>query len=346
MKIFFLNILLSLFLLSTVVSCIKEVDLPIRVENPILVVDGLITNQTPPYYLKLTYTGVYKWSNIITESQTVSGARITLQDDAGNKTNFEQLLEEAGKYKTTDMNFVGTIGRTYTLTITLPDGRIYESKPEKMIAVPAADSVYAEFTENGNGEQRVGYNIYIDTKDPKGIPNYYRWISYGYRLRQTKGVLNPFSGAWQNTHCWQFFKRDDIDIEADTDIDGNILKKRSLIFSPAYVNAPILIDVTQYSLSREVYQFWRRMNEQLTRTGSIFDPLPAPVEGNVFLKADPNQLALGYFGASAVVNKKLIIDETSEKTKQRIEVAGRDFIVEGGCTIVLPNTTTFKPSGW
>jgi hypothetical protein len=88
------------------------------------------------------------------------------------------------------------------------------------------------------------------------------------------------------------------------------------------------------------------MNDQLTRTGSIFDPLPAPVEGNIFLKSNPNKLALGYFGASAVSRKRLVIVEGNEAKMQRIEVSSQVFIPTGGCTLVFPGTTTFKPSGW
>lgn len=336
----------SLILIFFLTSCIREIDLPIRVEQPILVVDGMITNEAPPYTIKLTYTGVYKSSNRIDENQAVSGAKVVLSDDQGNKATFEQVLEEPGKYQINDASFRGQVGRTYTLSIGLPNGEIYESKPEKMEAVPAADQLYTEFTENGSGEQRVGYNIFIDTKDPKGIPNYYRWQTYGYRMRQSRGVLNPLSGIMENRQCWQFFKRDDIDVETDIDFDGNNIQKRWMIYSPAYANAPQLIEVSQFSLSREVYQFWRRMNDQLTRTGSIFDPLPAPVEGNIYLKSNPNKLALGYFGASAVSRKRLVVNDATEAQRQRIEVSSQPFIPTGGCTIVFPGTTPFKPSGW
>jgi hypothetical protein len=336
----------SLILIIFVTSCIREIDLPIRVERPILVVDGMITDEAPPYTVKLTYTGVYKASNRIDENQAVSGARINLIDDTGRKSAFEQVLEEPGKYQMTDASFRGQVGRTYTLSIELPNGEVYESKPEKMVAVPPAERLYAEFTETGSGEQRVGYDIFIDTQDPKGIQNYYRWQTYGYRMRLATGVLNPFSGIMDNKQCWQYFKRDDIDIETDVDFDGNTIKKRLMIYSPAYANAPQLIEVSQFSLSREVYQFWRRMNEQLTRTGSIFDPLPAPVEGNIFLKSNPNNLALGYFGASSVSRKRLVLDNATEAQRQRIEVSSQPFIPTGGCTVLFPGATTFKPSGW
>lgn len=329
-----------------ITSCIREIDLPIRVEQPVLVVDGMITNEAPPYTVKLTYTGIYKASNRINEDQAVSGARVVLSNDQGKTTTFEQILEEPGKYQTTDLSFKGEVGRIYTLSIGLPNGEVYESKPEKLAAVPVIEQLYGEFTESGGGEQRVGFNIFLDTKDPKNTSNYYRWQTYGYRMRQATGVLNLLSGIMENRQCWQFFKREDIDIETDVDFDGNNIKKRLMIYGPAYASTPQLIEVSQFSISREVYQFWKRMNDQLTRTGSIFDPLPAPVEGNIFLKNNPNKLALGYFGASAVSRKKLVVTDISETQRQRIDISSQTFIPTGGCTINFPGATTFKPNGW
>ncbi|MCP1385434.1 DUF4249 domain-containing protein [Runella salmonicolor] len=328
------------------VSCIREIDLALRVEKPVLVVDGMITNEAPPYNVKLTYTGVYEASNRINENQAVSGARVSITDDQGLKTQLEQVLEEPGKYQTNDPQYWGRVGRSYTLTVELPNGEVYESSPEKLMAVPEIDKLYSEFTENGSGDQRVGYNVFLDAKDPKDAPNYYRWQAIGYRMRLATGVLNPFSGAMENKQCWQSFKKETIDIETDVDFDGNTIQKRLMLYSPAYSNGQYLIEVTQMSLSREVYQFWRRMNEQLTRTGSIFDPLPSPVEGNISLKTNPNKLALGYFGASAVSKKRLIIFETDEAKRQRIEVSSQPFVPTGGCTNLFPGTTPFKPSGW
>ncbi|WP_428655605.1 DUF4249 domain-containing protein [Runella sp.] len=338
--------ILATLLSGLLVSCIREIDLAIRVEKPVLVVDGMITNEAPPYIVKLTYTGIYEASNRINENQAISGARITLSDDQGKKTQFEQVLEEPGKYQTNDPTFRGQTGRTYTLMIELPNGEVYESTPEKLSEVPEINQVYSEFTETGSGEQNVGYNVFLDTKDPKGVPNYYRWQANGYRMRLTTGVFNPITGAMDNRQCWQAFRRENIDIETDADFDGNNVQKRLMIYSPAYTNAPYLVEVSQFSLSRDVYQFWRRMNEQLTRTGSIFDPLPSPVEGNISLKSDPNKLALGYFGASAISRKKLVIYETDEAKRQRIEVSAQPFVLTGGCTVLFPGTTPFKPSGW
>jgi hypothetical protein len=60
-------------------------------------------------------------------------------------------------------------------------------------------------------------------------------------------------------------------------------------------------------MTREAYQFWKRYQEQLERTGTILDPLPSPIEGNVYNVNNPSDLALGYFAASGIFKKRTII---------------------------------------
>lgn len=58
--------------------------------------------------------------------------------------------------------------------------------------------------------------------------------------------------------------------------------------------------VRQYSLTQAAYQYWTLFEQQCTRSGTIFDPQPASIEGNVRAVDDTTKLALGFFGASGV----------------------------------------------
>jgi hypothetical protein len=75
-------------------------------------------------------------------------------------------------------------------------------------------------------------------------------------------------------------------------------------------------------------------DEQTTRTGSIFDPLPASPEGNIYNVNHPIELALGYFGAPAVSYKRIIIVPMYLKEHLLQGIAGI-FIEEGDCSLLL-----------
>jgi len=58
--------------------------------------------------------------------------------------------------------------------------------------------------------------------------------------------------------------------------------------------------IRQYSLSSQAYDFWQTAQMQREETGSIFDPVPSNISGNIFNVNDPDELVLGYYSASAV----------------------------------------------
>ena len=82
--------------------------------------------------------------------------------------------------------------------------------------------------------------------------------------------------------------------------------------------------------------FLAKVDEQTSRTGSIFDPLPASPEGNIYNINQPNELALGCFGASAVSYKRIVIVPMYLKEHLLQSIAGI-FIEEGDCSILYPN---------
>jgi hypothetical protein len=65
-------------------SCLEEVQIPLRIESSVLVVDGGITNQSPPYSVRLSYSGNQDNSNDINQNLAVSGARVVLKSDTGD----------------------------------------------------------------------------------------------------------------------------------------------------------------------------------------------------------------------------------------------------------------------
>ena len=58
--------------------------------------------------------------------------------------------------------------------------------------------------------------------------------------------------------------------------------------------------ILQHSLNQNTYNYWQAVEDQRKASGSIFDPPPARIDGNVFAE-DANTLpALGIFEVSAV----------------------------------------------
>jgi hypothetical protein len=59
---FFLMLIVGWCLIA---GCIKQLEVPVRMVEKILVVEGGITNDTTAYQVKLTYSGPFRFGNFV-----------------------------------------------------------------------------------------------------------------------------------------------------------------------------------------------------------------------------------------------------------------------------------------
>jgi hypothetical protein len=334
--------LVILAILITFTSCLEEVQIPTRLESAVLVVDGGITNAEPPYTVRLSYSGNQINATDINLNLAIVGATVFIKDDLGDSTELIPSYYERGVYRSEDPNFIGKIGRSYAIKIILKGGKTFVSKPEKMPYCPPIDSLYEVYTDIRNESMPDGYQIFLNTGDPANAQNYYRWTAYAYS-RVGRVCENTFCLNNCGNFCWVPRYQTSINILSDANINGNPIRRLSVFFSPVYAVGKHFIEVSQFSFTREAYQFWKLYQEQSTRTGTIFDPLPAPILGNVYNAQDPNDYALGYFGVSGISTKRLVVYGRYDESAIFLN-AGRFTPSAGGCS--LPFATCDRPIGW
>lgn len=292
-------------------SCIEPVELPIRQVERRLVVDGLITDEAPPYPIKLTYSGNLSRSLLIPDELAINGAVATVEDNLGNKAPLMPDPLNPAYYWLRDARMRGVPGRAYTLRVTLPDGSRYVSRPEVLAPVPPIDRLYSEYRESDPNTSLFNiYSMRIDTREPAAPGNFYRWQAmcympvWGY-ANDPQGYFNKALGPGEGAYAP--FYGTLTNVLSDALINGNRIEGRLVLTAPVVALGTQYVEVRQYSISREAYQYWVLYEQQLSRSGTIFDPQPASIEGNVRSVADTNKLALGYFGASAVSRQRIII---------------------------------------
>ncbi|MFN8357248.1 MAG: DUF4249 domain-containing protein [Spirosomataceae bacterium] len=358
-------------LLLAVISwaCVERYDVPLRNEKAILVVEGQINSNKPPYYVRLSYTGLFDYGNTIPPENQENGAKVVIIEEGGATATLYSV--GGGLYATQTTSLRGQVGRSYSLKVQLPDGTIYVSKPEKLSAAPPIDQITYKFADIPNEYNLAndpispdGFRIYIDFKDPANVTNYYRWTAYGLSRRTSTGVRCPYTcgdpkGCWCNTSC--YVRKDDnsVNLLSDALIDGQTIKGQYVYFAPLYATGLQTIEVAQYSLTREAYQFLKKYQEQQSRTGSLFDPVPAPLEGNVYNEANPSQLALGYFSAAGVYRKRYVFDPGSTDLDLILKLPPRRYNPNNGdydfYNTLGPCTEKYKgafglgewpPAGW
>ncbi|MBT8195510.1 MAG: DUF4249 domain-containing protein, partial [Bacteroidia bacterium] len=187
----------------------------------------------------------------------------------------------SGMYETAT---TGQVGETYNLYIKTTDGEEYASIPEELVSVPVIDSIFQEFREETLFEDE-GYYIQINTKEPVGLGDYYRWKFY---INDT--LLNA---------------PEDLLYADDEFVDGNDINAFDVHFDPLKIGDKGRVE--QLSISKNAYEFIALVQEQTLFVGSIFDFPASPIKGNIFKLNNPDETALGFFGASSVSAEELVI---------------------------------------
>jgi hypothetical protein len=152
-------ILIALFF----TSCEKTVDLKYKGNQSRIIIEGNITNEPGPYFVKITKsislpdTGNYS---------TIDNAVVIISDNAGNS---ETLTPQGnGMYRTNTLT--GVIGRTYTLTVNA-ENQTYTAQSTTPQQVPFDSIKVEQFTFGGD----VEFNIIPIYTDPVGKGNNYRF---------------------------------------------------------------------------------------------------------------------------------------------------------------------------
>ncbi|MGC4035266.1 MAG: DUF4249 domain-containing protein [Chitinophagaceae bacterium] len=314
----------------------------LRNEAPILVVEGNITTDTVLYTVKLTYSGQIAYSDDIPDQYLEKNAKVTILDNLGDSTTLVYTGTQ-GVYQTTDTTFIGQVGRSYSVKVELPSGKTFVSKPELIKPAVPISSLNIVYDDKFDFNFPTKLKVYADINDPADQENYYKWDFTAWTGRQTHGVPCGF-GCLIYEYCYQRTISNDINIYADDAVNGNVISNQYMGQSYIYTYLNHFIEIKQSSISRDAYLFWQSFKDQTTRTGSILDPLPASIKGNIYNQADPEEFALGYFSASSVTHKKAELIPYSI-TDYLLKISAEELIPPGSvaCFQYFPNTLSYDP---
>lgn len=158
------NIISILLIALLFTSCEKTVGLKYKSNQSSIIIEGNITNEAPPYYVKITKSISLKDTG---NSPTIDNAVVSISDDAGNNETLTPL--GSGIYQTNTL--IGTEGRTYTLTVQAENQTyIAQSTMPQQVTF---DSIKVQ-TDIITGETE--YSIIPVYNDPLVKGNYYRFV--------------------------------------------------------------------------------------------------------------------------------------------------------------------------
>jgi len=275
-----MRLLIVFSIILGLTSCQDVIDLDLPSTDPQLVVEGWLTDEPVEQQVRLSLSAPY-FENA--ELPGLSGALVVLFDEQNPVDTFLEADETAGLYTS---SFRLQAGGVYSIYILSPDGREYQSVPQLLEPVPPIDSIYAEFREESPFEDE-GYYVFINTREPAGAGDHYRWRQY-------------INGNFQNDPF-------DLNYASDEFVDGNPIIGFEVATQAAQPGDTVRID--QMTISREAFDFLVQVQNQTAFVGSLFDTPPAPIPGNIRNLNDPEDDPLGFLGISGLTFAELVIEE-------------------------------------
>jgi uncharacterized protein DUF4249 len=300
--------------LSVTTACRKLYTPPaITTQNVVnyLVVEGMINTQD---------STIIKLSRTVALSSPAStrpelGATVTVVSDGGS--SYVLTETSGGVYSAPNLGLNPT-GK-YGLKITTTDGKAYQSDLVQARTSPPIDSVYYRIKNNG-------LQIYADTHDPTNSTRYYRWDfndTYIYHsafetfeyLQTTPfdTVLNRPPGNLVYT-CWRSDQNPNLLLNSSAKLTKDIITENPIVFIPSNsekIASRYSILVKQYALTVDAFNYYQQLQKNTEQLGTIFDPQPSELPGNIHSITTPSEPVIGYITAGSASQVRIFIDNRS-----------------------------------
>ncbi|PWJ60264.1 uncharacterized protein DUF4249 [Dyadobacter jejuensis] len=298
-----LSFIAGLFVLQ---ACIDPFSPPeVNSDQGYLVVDGFLnlSNEESQITLRKSQN-----VNDNTVPLQVTGAQLKIQSEKGEEYDFTETSNAV--YTLPGMQF--DINDRYRLDILTSEGKHYQSAFVNAIVTPAIDSISSKLDTRQNAMV-----FSVNTHDDTGKTRFYRWKfedTYEYNAALLSSIMvqgDEIVARPDNIYtCWRSGNSTNIILGSTIKITKDEI--RELPINTVYVSSQKLLIkysmlVRQYGLTREAFEYWTELSKSTQGTGSLFDPQPSTVTGNIQNVDDPQELVFGYFGAVTEEKKRIFV---------------------------------------
>ncbi len=303
---------LAAFLLLT--TCVENFELPGGSYTDLLVVEGFVTNDGGSF-VKLSRTIRLD----TTANNPERNAEVVITDEDGSRFVLTEDAETPGTYRYSGSDLTPVVDRRYQLEVSTRSNETIRSLPVNMRRTPDIDSVFWKRTDLPVvGGTEAGVDIMVTTHDPSGATRYYKWswletwqFTSAYR---SDWIYNNGEVDYRTEdifNCWKKGHSSNIIIGSSINLAEDVISNFPLHFVSAEASERLRIKysilVTQSSLSEDSYGYWESMKKVNESVGTLFDPLPGQVYGNLINVRDPQKPVLGYFDCATTVEQRLFI---------------------------------------
>lgn len=268
-------------------------------ETGYLVVSGYINNGSDPTEIRLGRT-----SNLSSSPREImeGGATVIIQSDK----NDQYPLTETGEGIYRSAPLVLDNAKKYRIFISAK-GKQYQSEYSKVQQTPDIDSITWKRSTDG-------VLFLASAHDANNLSKYYQWrfeetweintpfmstIEYIYEGQLAVGVKfrnadrSPLTGISQ---CWTTVTSSILLIGSTEKLTKDIISMPLLQIPPGSEKLASMYSllVKQYKISERAYNYLALMKKNTEQLGTIFDPQPSLVKGNIICVTDAKEPVVGF----------------------------------------------------
>jgi Domain of unknown function (DUF4249) len=295
---------LPLMLLLLAVGCLDPYQPPTStVDTDLLVIDGLINATDNVATVKISRAiGLSE----ATPYPLEANANVSIEEEGGNSMT---LAEGPSGLYSVDQVFEMT--KRYRLKV-VTDGKEYLSSFITLQKNTEIDSL------DWNADDKK-FTISVNSHDFSNGQKYYRYtydetyeytasLFSAYKLVDGKALYRlPEEYVYW---CWITQASKPILLASTENLNSNVVAHFPVINiskGDRRLWKKYSALVRQISLDRDAYEFWSQLKKITESLGSLFDPLPYQIKGNLTSKSDPDEPVLGYFSGGEVTSKRIVV---------------------------------------
>ena len=277
----------------------------IQSPNSYLVVEGYLNSGDGGTSIQISRT-----TNLADKLGILPETQAMVSVEGENSISYLTDENQDGEYTS---HFLGLReNESYRLRIVTSGGKEYLSDPVPVKKTPPIDSVNWQRSPEG-------VTIFVNTHDPSGDSRYYMWeyeevweftMPHESLMEYVNGSFVPRRRENSIFTCWKTQPSTALHLASSAKLQEDIIYQNPLVFIPQgswKLGEKYSILVRQLALTGEAYNYLQHMKKNSEQQGSIFDPQPSEIRGNIQSLSNPGEPVVGYISAGTVTEQRIYV---------------------------------------
>lgn len=266
-------------------------------------------------------------------------ATVTISNTSGRTWSLPEVAP--GTYRLAGILIDATA--RYSLRVKTSAGVVYQSTDVAVLTTPPIDSI--SYKPSNDGKSLV---FSANTHDDTGVARNFSWsyeetyeynapffsqyilVNGQFRIRRPEEVVYK---------CWRTSESNTILTGSSKGLNSSVVRNAPLVTIPRGSSKTSLrysLLVRQRAVSEEEYNYLTQLKVITENLGGLFDPMPYPVKGNIFIEGKEGTPVPGFFSVSQTQETRFFVTQRELPDYFQITFPRQDCIVEVTCDLDPP----------